>query len=110
MDRTNLGTHSRRVQGHRSCLPSFRINDLWLKRIRKPKLKLGPLPDEKPVKATVTLSAELAGLIASHGAAVGSTDGKPPSMEQLIPPIIQRFHPQRPGVYPPAPAAKRQQC
>ena len=56
-----------------------------------PKLKLSPLPDDKPVKVTVTLSAELAGLIASYGAAVGSTDGKPPSIERLIPPIIERF-------------------
>ena len=56
-----------------------------------PKLKLGPLPDEKPVKVMVTLSAELAGLIASYGAAVGSADGKAPSIERLIPPIIERF-------------------
>ena len=56
-----------------------------------PKLKLAPLPEDKPVKVTVTLSAELAGLIASYGAAVGSTDGKPPSIERLIPPIIERF-------------------
>ena len=56
-----------------------------------PKLKLSPLPDDKPVKVTVTLSAELAGLIAAYGAAVGSSGGKTPSIERLIPPIIERF-------------------
>jgi len=56
-----------------------------------PTLKLGPLPDDKPIKVTVTLSAELAGLLGAYGAAVGSTDGKAPSLERLIPPIIERF-------------------
>ncbi len=57
----------------------------------KLKLKLSPLPDEKPVKVTVALSAELAALIAAYGAAVGSSDGKAPSVERLIPPIVERF-------------------
>lgn len=56
-----------------------------------PPLKLGPLPDDKPIKVTVTLSAELACLLGAYGVAVGSTDGKTPSLERLIPPIIERF-------------------
>ena len=55
------------------------------------KLKLAPLPDDKPVKVTVTLSAEQVALLAAYGTAVGSADGKPPSVERLIPPIIERF-------------------
>ena len=44
------------------------------------KLKLAPLPDDKPVKVTITLSAEQVALLAAYGAAVGSADGKPPSV------------------------------
>lgn len=55
------------------------------------KLKLGLLPDNKPVKITVTLSTEQVALIAAYGVAVGSTDGKPPSIERLIPLMAERF-------------------
>ena len=56
-----------------------------------PKLKLAPLPDDKPVKITITLSAEQVALVTAYGTAVGSTGGKVPSIERLIPPIIERF-------------------
>jgi hypothetical protein len=36
-----------------------------------PKLKLGPIPDDKPVRLTITLSAELAALLCSYANAVG---------------------------------------
>ena len=55
------------------------------------KFKLAPLPDDKPVKVTITLSVADIELLTAYGAAVGSTDGKPPSIERLIPPIIERF-------------------
>lgn len=55
------------------------------------KLKLAPLPDDKPVKITVTLSAELVSLITAYGAAVGAADGKPASTERLVPLMVERF-------------------
>ena len=36
------------------------------------KLKLGPIPDDKPVRLTITLSAELAVLLRTYADAVGS--------------------------------------
>lgn len=56
-----------------------------------PKLKLAPLPDDKPVKVTVTLSAEQVSLITAYGAAVGAADGKPPGVERLVPLMVERF-------------------
>jgi hypothetical protein len=48
------------------------------------KLKLGPIPDEKPARLTITLSAELAALLRTYADAVGS--GK-----RIVPPILERF-------------------
>ena len=55
------------------------------------RLKLGPLPDDKPARVTVTLSAEQVSLITAYGAAVGAADGKPPSIERLVPLMVERF-------------------
>ncbi len=56
-----------------------------------PKLKLGPLPDDKPIKLTITVSAELAALLKAYAEAVGSADGHVVAIERLIPPIVERF-------------------
>lgn len=56
-----------------------------------PKLKLGPLPDDKPVKLTITVSAELAALLKAYAEAVGSASGRVTAIERMIPPIVERF-------------------
>ena len=55
------------------------------------KLKLGPIPDDKPVRLTIILSAELAGLLRTYADAVGSGNSKPVTVERIIPPILERF-------------------
>lgn len=55
------------------------------------KLKLAPLPDDKPVKLTITISAELAALLKAYAEAVGSADGGAATVERLIPPLVERF-------------------
>jgi hypothetical protein len=54
------------------------------------KLKLGPIPDDKPVRVTI-LSAELAALLRSYADAVGSRSSKPLTVERIVPPILERF-------------------
>jgi hypothetical protein len=56
-----------------------------------PKLKLGPIPDDKPVRLTITLSAELAALLRAYAEAVGSGDTKPVTVERIVPPMLERF-------------------
>ena len=41
------------------------------------KLKLGPIPDDKPVRLTIIISAELAALLRAYADAVGSSNTKP---------------------------------
>ena len=55
------------------------------------KLKLGPIPDDKPVRVTITLSAELAALLRSYADAVGSRSSKPLTVERIVPPMLERF-------------------
>ncbi|HZC97294.1 MAG TPA: DUF2274 domain-containing protein [Bradyrhizobium sp.] len=55
------------------------------------KLKLGPIPDDKPVRLSITLSAELAALLRSYAEAVGSRTSKPVTVERIVPPILERF-------------------
>ena len=55
------------------------------------KLKLGPIPDDKPVRLTIILSAELAALLRSYAEAVGSGDTKPVTVERIVPPMLERF-------------------
>ena len=63
-----------------------------MKPLKKPgSLKLGPIPDDKPVRLTITLSAELAALLCSYANAVGSRSSKPLTVERIIPPILERF-------------------
>ena len=56
------------------------------------KLKLGPLPDEKPIKATVDIPAavyrELTAYAEAHAAETGSSPVPP---EKLVAPMLARF-------------------
>jgi hypothetical protein len=58
-----------------------------------PKLKLGPLPDDKPVRVAVTLSAELHRLLLAYAEALAAEGGgtAAPAVEKLIPPMLERF-------------------
>ena len=55
------------------------------------KLKLGPIPDDKPVRLTIILSAELAALLHTYADAVGSGNSKPVTVERIVPHILERF-------------------
>jgi len=55
------------------------------------KLKLGPIPDDKPVRLTIILSAELAGLLRTYADAIGSGNSNPVTVERIVPHILERF-------------------
>nr|WP_319483778.1 DUF2274 domain-containing protein [uncultured Cohaesibacter sp.] len=56
------------------------------------KLKLGPLPDDKPVKLTIELPAELHKDLVQYGAILGrETAGAPIPPAKLIAPMLERF-------------------
>ena len=55
------------------------------------KLKLGPIPDDKLVRLTITVSAELATLLRTYADAVGSGNSKPVTVERIVPRILERF-------------------
>jgi hypothetical protein len=55
------------------------------------KLKLGPIPDDKPVRLTIIISAELAALLSAYAEAVGSGNIKPVTVERIVPHILERF-------------------
>lgn len=56
------------------------------------KLKLGPLPDDKPVKMTVELPASLHRDLAAYAEILASESRQPaPSPAKLIVPMLERF-------------------
>ncbi len=56
------------------------------------KLKLGPLPDDKPVKVTVELPASLHRDLVVYAEILGREAGQPPSDPvRLITPMLERF-------------------
>ena len=57
------------------------------------KLRIGPLPDDRPVKRTLTFTAALDALIRDYAAAIAAQDGLPeaPPVEKLVPIIVERF-------------------
>ena len=55
------------------------------------KLKLGLIQDDKPVRLTIVLSAELAELLRAYAEAVGSANAKPVTVERIVPPMLERF-------------------
>jgi len=56
------------------------------------KLKLGPIPDDKPVKLTVELSAALHRDLSAYGEILGREGGLTPiDPARLIVPMLERF-------------------
>ena len=57
------------------------------------KLRIGPLPDDRPVKRTITFTAALDTLIRDYAAAIAAQDGlsEAPPVEKLVPIIVERF-------------------
>ncbi|UWQ16697.1 DUF2274 domain-containing protein [Jannaschia sp. M317] len=56
------------------------------------KLKLGPIPDDKPVKLTVELPAELHRDLIAYGEILGREAGQGPVEPiKLIAPMLERF-------------------
>ena len=57
------------------------------------KLRIGPLPDDRPVKRTITFTAALDALIRDYAAAIAAQDGlsEAPTIEKLLPIIVERF-------------------
>ena len=57
------------------------------------RLRLGPIVEEKPVKATVELTGKLARDLADYAAAHAKENGlsEPLSIERLMPPMLERF-------------------
>jgi hypothetical protein len=57
------------------------------------KLRIGPLPDDRPVKRTITFTAALDALIRDYAAAIAVQDGlsEAPPIEKLVPIIVERF-------------------
>jgi len=56
------------------------------------KLKLGPIPDDKPVKVTVELPASLHRNLVAYGEVLGREVGQAPvDPVRLIVPMLERF-------------------
>ena len=57
------------------------------------KLRIGPLPDDRSVKRTITFTAALDALIRDYAAAIAAQDGlsEAPPIEKLVPIIVERF-------------------
>ncbi len=57
------------------------------------KLRIGALPDDRPVKRTITFTAAQDNLLRDYAAAIVAQDGlaAAPPVEKLVPAIIERF-------------------
>lgn len=56
------------------------------------KLRLGPIPDDKPVKLTVELPAELHRDLIAYGEILGREAGQEPiEVKKLVVPMLERF-------------------
>lgn len=55
------------------------------------KLRLGPLPAEKPVRVTIRVSVALKAALDSYAAVHSELHGEPVSAEVLIPHMLQAF-------------------
>jgi hypothetical protein len=56
-----------------------------------PKLKLGAIPDDKPVRLTVTLTAELHALLVEYAEAHEKAFDRKVALEKLVPHMLERF-------------------
>jgi hypothetical protein len=56
-----------------------------------PKLKLGPLPDERPVRMQVTFTAEQHAQLEAYAHAVAAESGRAVEPARLVPRIVERF-------------------
>ncbi|EGO93853.1 DUF2274 domain-containing protein [Acidiphilium sp. PM] len=57
------------------------------------KLRIGALPDDRPVKRTITFTAAQNNLLRDYAAAIAVQDGlaDAPLAEKLVPAIVERF-------------------
>lgn len=55
------------------------------------KLKLGPLPDDRPVRVTVELPAETHRRLAAYAAALKDDTGQVVEPAKLVAPMLARF-------------------
>ena len=57
------------------------------------KLRIGALPDDKPVKRTITFTAMQDTLLRDYAAAIAAQDSlvDAPLVEKLVPAIVERF-------------------
>lgn len=56
-----------------------------------PKLKLGPLEDDKPVRVTAELPAAVHRDLVAYADALGRENGQPLEPAKLIAPMLSRF-------------------
>lgn len=56
-----------------------------------PKLKLGPLPDERPVRMQVTFTAEQHAQLTAYAEAVAAESDRAVEPARLVPRIVERF-------------------
>ncbi len=55
------------------------------------KLKLGPLPDDKPVRMTISLSAEIHRNLVDYAEIHGRETGRQVEPAKLVAPMLERF-------------------
>lgn len=55
------------------------------------KLRLGSLPDDRPVRITITMSAELQGHLQAYADAWAAETGRTIELAKIIPAIVEQF-------------------
>jgi hypothetical protein len=55
------------------------------------KLRLGSLPDDRPVRITITMSAELQGRLLAYADAWAAETGRTIELPKIIPAIVEQF-------------------
>ena len=62
------------------------------------KLRLGSLPDDRPVRITITMSVELQGRLQAYADAWAAETGRTIELPKIIPAIVRAIHPLRPRI------------